>query len=78
MPFSGLKRLLTDCRSPASTLLQVREQQERERDAAELAAVMAAQAAAAERERAREAAAAAERRALSDAIRKYNECAPAC
>ena len=52
-----------------------REEMERERDAAELAAVLAAQAADNAAAAAREAAAAAERRALSDAIRRYNECA---
>lgn len=53
-----------------------REAMEQERDAAELEAVLAAQTAANAAAAAREAAAAAERRSLSDAIRKYNECAP--
>jgi hypothetical protein len=52
-----------------------REAMEKERDAAELEAVLAAQAAANGAAAAREAAIAAERRALSDAIRKYNLCA---
>jgi leucyl aminopeptidase (aminopeptidase T) len=51
-----------------------REAAERARDEAELAAVLAARAAADAHERAREEKAAAERRALSDAIRAYNEC----
>lgn len=51
-----------------------REEMERERDAAELAAVLSAQAAANAAAAAREAAAAAERKALSAAIRAYNEC----
>ena len=72
---SSVTAKLKNCQPTHSRGVQAREQQERDRDAAELAAVMAAQTAAAERERAREAAAAAERRALSDAIRKYNECA---